>query len=152
MTDAINPIIEPAVKLIPAPSPPKKLSDERFNTPELMRDNRLQLGEEIQTIIARRSSDEWMKVFESFDVPVNRIAIVEESRTDAQVLENGMAVRPGDPEIGVPLLVNHPIKVTSVPQVEPRRAPRPGEHSEAILRELGYDDATIAEMRDRGVI
>ena len=41
----------------------------------------------------------------------------------AQVLENRMAVVPDDPEVDVPLVLNHPVKVTSVPQVGPKRAP-----------------------------
>lgn len=127
------------------------LAQERFQ-PESMWENRVALGEEIQKIIATRSSDEWLKVFASYDVPVNRVAIVEEKVTDAQVLENDMAVRPNNPDIGVPLLVNHPVKVTSVPQVEPKPPPKHGEHSEEILLELGYDDATIRGMHDRGVI
>jgi|TARA_Y100000310_G_scaffold277468_1_gene295221 crotonobetainyl-CoA:carnitine CoA-transferase CaiB-like acyl-CoA transferase len=127
------------------------LTDERFQ-PESMWENREALGEEIQRIIVTRTSDEWLDVFASCDVPVNRVAIVEEKPTDTQVLENQMAVRPSDPGIGVPLLVNHPIKVTSVSQVEPKPPPELGEHSEEILAELGYDDVTIRAMRDRGVI
>ena len=32
------------------------------------------------------------------------------------------------------------------------RAPTLGEHTDAILREIGYDDAAIAGLRERGVI
>lgn len=128
------------------------LADERFSTPEMMWENRGQLGEAVQTIIATRSSDEWLEVFESFDVPVNRIATIEEAPTDIQILENHMAQRPADPTMGVELLVNHPIQVTSVPQVAAQRAPTHGEHSAEILRELGYADTTIDELRERGVI
>lgn len=128
------------------------LTEERFATPMLMWENRAEFGQLLQNIIALRDSDEWLQVFESFDVPVNRIAIVEEKATDIQALVNRIVVKPTDPEMGVPLLVNHPIKVTSVPQVEPKRPPRHGEHSEEILRELGYDDKAIHDMREGGVI
>lgn len=128
------------------------LTEERFATPMLMWENRAEFGQLLQNIIALRDSDEWLQVFESFDVPVNRIAIVEEKATDIQALVNRIVVKPTDPEMGVPLLVNHPIKVTSVPQVEPKRPPRHGEHSEEILRELGYDAKTIHDMREQGVI
>ncbi len=131
---------------------PDVLVDERFSTPMLMWENRVALGGVVQNIIAERSSDEWMQVFESLDLPVNRVAIVEEKATDRQIMENRMAVRPDDPEMGVPLLVNHPVQVTSVPHVVPRRPPRHGEHSEEILREIGYDDGAIDALRERGVI
>jgi crotonobetainyl-CoA:carnitine CoA-transferase CaiB-like acyl-CoA transferase len=128
------------------------LAEERFSTPELMWENRGQLGEAVQTIIATRSSHEWLEIFESFDVPVNRIATVEETPIDIQILENRMAVPPADPAMGVELLVNHPIQVTSVPQVAAQRAPTLGEHSTEILRELGYAETAIDELRERGVI
>jgi alpha-methylacyl-CoA racemase len=34
----------------------------------------------------------------------------------------------------------------------PTRAPRPGEHTDAILAELGYDDETVARLRTEGVV
>ena len=63
-----------------------------------------------------------------------------------------MASAPESDDITVPLILNHPIQITSVPQVRPTRAPELGEHAEDILRELGYDDVVIARMKDRGVI
>ena len=128
------------------------LDDERFSTDEQMRENRDPFGEALQEIIATRSSDEWLQIFETFEVPVNRVAILEETATDVHILENRMAVKPPASDFTVPLLVNHPIKVNSVPQVEPKRPPKLGEHSEEILRELGYTDEAIRELVTRGVI
>ncbi len=128
------------------------LADERFAEPGGLWHHRGELGDAIAEAVQTRTSDEWLAVFEELDVPVNRIAIVEETATDEQVLGNQMAARPDDPEITVPMLVTHPVKITSVPAVGPKRAPDLGEHSGEILRELGYDDAAIASMRKDGVI
>ena len=128
------------------------LADERYAQPGGLWQHRGELGDALAEAVARRTSDEWLAVFEELDVPVNRIAVVEETATDEQILVNGMAAPPDDPEITVPMLVNHPIKITSVPAVGPKRAPDLGEHSAEILRELGYDDAAIAAMRKDGVI
>jgi crotonobetainyl-CoA:carnitine CoA-transferase CaiB-like acyl-CoA transferase len=33
-----------------------------------------------------------------------------------------------------------------------RPTPDQGEHTEAVLRELGYDESAIAALRERGVV
>ena len=128
------------------------LADERFGKPGAMWEHRAEISEAIAAIVASKHSDEWLTIFDELGVPVNRIAIVEETPADEQILANRMAVAPDDEDIKVPLLVNHPIQVTSVPPVGPKCAPDIGEHSAEILAELGYDEAEICSMQQDGVI
>ena len=128
------------------------LADERFATPRDMWKNRGAFGDAIAEVIATRTSDQWQKAFDSLDVPVNLVALVEETATDEQVLANGMAVRPEDDETELPRVLTHPVNATNTPPVTPRRAPRLGEHSEEILAELGYDAESIRAMAELGVI
>lgn len=79
--------------------------------------------------IAARGSSDWMARFDAAQVPVSRIAVVEEKPTDMQALDKDMATAPAEPGMGVPLLVRHPVQATSVPHVEPRSPPGLGEHS-----------------------
>ena len=128
------------------------LADERFATPRDMWRNRAALGNAIADIVATKTSDEWLRVFAELDVPVNRVATVEETVEDEQILLNEMAAAPPRGESAVPLLVNHPVKVSSAPPVTLKRAPALGEHSAEILSELGYSETAIASMRADGVI
>ena len=128
------------------------LLDQRFATAQGRTENNDLLINLISEIIEQRESDEWMERFDAVQVPVNRLGLVEETVNDPQVLGNGMIVPVVDDGFDVPTVVNHPINITNVPQVGPKRPPKLGEHSEEILRELGYDAAAIAAMRERGAI
>lgn len=126
--------------------------DERFKTPGAMYQHRDEIGARIQEIILTKSSDEWLEIFAKFDVPINRIGIVEETPTDSQVLLNRMVTKPKDPDIAIPLVVNHPVRVSGVDHVPMKRGPRLGEHSREVLNELGYDGSSIDALVSDGVI
>jgi len=115
-------------------------------------DNSAELGLELKDAFVNRSSDEWLAIFKEMGLEVNLVGRVEDLAKDRQAFENNMIVKSTDPEITMPMLVKHPIQISTVPQVEPKRPPRLGEHSEDILRELGYDDIEINRLRDEGVI
>ncbi|MEM7001706.1 MAG: CaiB/BaiF CoA-transferase family protein, partial [Pseudomonadota bacterium] len=125
------------------------LTDSRFASLELMWENREALGNELAQIISEKSSDEWLRLFAAYEVPVNRIALVEEALDDAQMTANQMVID-GAPDTDVPRLINHPVKVSSVPQVGPLPAPGLGEHSTEILLELGYTQEQIDALNGVG--
>ena len=128
------------------------LADSRFGDPEEMSVNRQAFGDEIQAIIGTQSSDHWLAVFAAFEVPVNRIATIEETPFDKQILENSMAVKPALDNVEIPLIINHPIRVDSITQADMTRAPNLGEHSEDILRELGYSEEEIKDLHESGAV
>lgn len=128
------------------------LEDERFDTAEKIRDNRQPLGELVQEIIGQRTSGDWLKIYAELEVPVVRVGRVEETADDPQIQINNMVAKPETDDIDVPLLIRHPIQVSAVQPVTPKRAPDLGEHSAEILQELGYSDESIAAFRDKGAI
>jgi formyl-CoA transferase len=50
------------------------------------------------------------------------------------------------------LTVNSPIWIDGSRKTQPRRPPGIGEHSDEILRQAGYDDAAIAQLRGSGAV
>lgn len=128
------------------------LADERFMTLEDMWVNRAALGEELQQIIVQQSSDHWLAVFAELGVPVNRVGKVEELAEDPQVLANNMAVPTAADGPDIPMLVQHPLQISSVAKVVPKSGPELGEHSGEILAELGYSDAQIAALKSSRII
>ncbi len=128
------------------------LVDERFSTLEAMFENREALGDELQAIIGTKTSDEWLETFGAYGVPVNRVATVEELLEDPQVAANAMAAPPADPDIETAVLINHPLKISSVAQTGAKRAPELGEHTSEILTALGYSATEIEDLATRGII
>jgi len=126
------------------------LTDSRFASPELMFENREVLGNKIQEIVETKTKDEWLPVFESFDLPVNLVAVVEETLDDGQIRANNMVVIPEDEDVDTRLVINHPIAISNVPQVGPKRAPDLAEHRDKILEELGYQEEDIAQLANQG--
>ena len=131
---------------------PEIYADPRFSSQELMFENRQQLGIEIQKVIEKNTAEHWLQTFESFELPVNLVALVEESKEDPQVLQNKMVVVPEDDSIKTPLIINHPIQISNVPKVGPRCAPGLGEHNEEILIELGLDAEEIKQLQASRIV
>ncbi len=138
-------------RLLIALGHPDWLLDERFSTPE----NRLEHAEVftqmIREVIAQRSSDEWMALFHSEDIPAALVAQFQDLPNDPQVIANDMAM-PAAENVGMARVVRDPINVDGVARVGATRAPDIGEHSDAILRELGFSEEQVLQFRQQGII
>ncbi len=131
---------------------PDLFSDEHLATPEGRLAHRAALSDVFQDILARKDADEWLRIFAQGNVPVKKVATIDEAILDEQLLVNDMVVKPEDDACGIPLIINHPVKVDGVKQVGPLRAPEIGEHSRQILLELGYMDEEIRALREEGAV
>lgn len=128
------------------------LADERFNTPEARLEHGEALAHMVQDALLADDSNNWMVKFAEVGINVGRVGVVEETLSDEQVHINKMVVPPVDQSMGVPYIINHPLKADAVKQVGPKRAPEVGEHSAEVLAELGYSQEAIDELRAGGVI
>jgi crotonobetainyl-CoA:carnitine CoA-transferase CaiB-like acyl-CoA transferase len=77
---------------------------------------------------------------------------MDEVFADPQVRHLGMAAPIEHPSLGKTEIVNQPIKLSRTPNIMQRPTPDAGEHTDEVLRELGYDAATIADLRARKVV
>jgi formyl-CoA transferase len=138
-------------RLLIALGHPDWLLDERFSTPE----NRLEHAEVftqmIREVIAQRSSDEWMALFHSEDIPAALVAQFQDLPNDPQVLANDMAM-PAAENVGMARVVRDPVNVDGVARVGATRAPGIGEHSDAILRELGFSEEQVLQFKQQGIV
>ena len=86
----------------------------------------------------------WDRAFSEHDVTCGRIAKTEDHVDDEQTREGGLLVEFGD---GTGLrTINSPLYVQGEKKCAPRAAPDVGEHTLAILTELGVDEETISVL------
>jgi formyl-CoA transferase len=82
--------------------------------------------------------------------PVNGVADIF---ADPHPRARNMLVDVEQPGADRPLTIaGTPIKMTATPGVVARRSPLLGEHTDAILAEVGYDAADVARLRSEGAI
>ncbi|MNY64033.1 Formyl-coenzyme A transferase [compost metagenome] len=62
-----------------------------------------------------------------------------------------MVQRAAHPVYGPAAQIASPVKMSGFQFAIHRQAPLPGEHTDQILREAGYDEAGIASLTGRGI-
>ena len=132
---------------------PELADDERFATnPERVR-HRDVLVPIIAEMIKTRGKAQWIEALEAAGVPCGPINDLAEVFEDEQVRARGMRVEVPHPSGATAPLVRNPIRMSATAPEVRSAPPTLGEHTDTVLREvLGYDAATIAELRRKAVI
>jgi alpha-methylacyl-CoA racemase len=107
---------------------------------------------DIETIIRTRDRDDWYEYLVKADVCVGKVYDPEEVVEDPQVLHRQMVVEVDHPRHGRVRQFGTAIKLSDTPGGARTAGPASGEHTEDVLRELGYGDPHIATLRGTGVI
>jgi len=100
---------------------------------------------------ARRTFAEWKELLGTLDAPWAPVQAVEELLDDPQVVANGYLGEVSLPDGPTYRLPTVPVQFDGQPPV-PRRAPEHGEHTEEVLRELGYSWEEIGDLQAGGVV
>lgn len=101
---------------------------------------------------ANRTVDQALAALDSASVPAGKIYTVADIAADPHYRERGMLqeIRLDDGDtLTVPGIVP---KLSRTPGGHRRNAPRIGQDTDAVLREVGLSEAQIAALRERGVI
>jgi crotonobetainyl-CoA:carnitine CoA-transferase CaiB-like acyl-CoA transferase len=77
---------------------------------------------------------------------------MDEVFADPQVKHLGIAQKVGHPTLGAIELVGQAVSLSRTPSRLETASPDQGEHTDAILGELGYSAGDIARLREKSVV
>ncbi|CAG2157800.1 Acetyl-CoA:oxalate CoA-transferase [Cupriavidus yeoncheonensis] len=131
---------------------PDLAADERFATAGNRNRNREVLIPQVAEAMLARTMTEWVEVLEAANVPCGPIYNMQQVFEDPQVRHREMQLSlPHSAGVNAPGLAN-PIRLSDTPISYQHSAPTLGEHTDAVLGEMGYDAARIATLRKEGVL
>ena len=114
--------------------------------------NRVACHRDIGEYTMRKTSRELLDAFVKAGVASGPIYKMNEVFADPQVQHLNMAVPVQHPVLGEIRLVGQPFKLSRTPSEIRSATPERGEHTDEVLRELGYNPAEIVDLRRRIVI
>ncbi|MDE0727320.1 MAG: CoA transferase [Alphaproteobacteria bacterium] len=116
--------------------------------------NRAKLNEVVGEIMAKRTSQDWIEALSEAGVPCGPINTIDQTFAEPQVEHLGIAQPMHHGAKGKVNVVGQPVHLERTPQPSEIRLPTPelGGNTDEVLAELGYDQARIDDLRDRGVV
>jgi crotonobetainyl-CoA:carnitine CoA-transferase CaiB-like acyl-CoA transferase len=106
----------------------------------------------IGEITATQPANHWIDLFEANGIPCGPIYSIDQVFADPQVKHLGMATKMKSPYVGEKEVVASAMNISGFSKAIREYTPDPGEQSDEILKSVGYTEAELANMRQKGAI
>ena len=106
----------------------------------------------IESIFRTKTYPEWIEILSANRLVWSPVMTPLEVTRDEQAKANDFFVDWDHPRFGKIRMLNNPIKLSKTPARMTGKSPDLGEHTDALMKELGYSEETIAEFRKAGII
>jgi formyl-CoA transferase len=124
----------------------------RFATPGKRSKNRDELTVVLEEKLQTKTAAEWVEILNAAGVPTGPILTIDQVFANEQVQHLGIATPLSHPHLGAIQVLGLPTTLSRTPGAVRTPAPEKGEHTEAILRELGMSREEIQQFRADGVV
>jgi formyl-CoA transferase len=118
-----------------------------YATGALRSKNRDALHDVLEERFRKRDTADWIEILNKAGVPSGPIYSIDQAFADPQVKTLGMVQKVGE----VPYL-GQPVTLSRTPSHAYAHPPKQGEHTAAVLREIGYRDGEIEDLRKKGIV
>lgn len=130
---------------------PEWVTDERYKDKMGRSINRDSINAEINSRLASQDCAYWVERFNAGGVACGLINDVKAVFDEEQVKHLGMVKDVVSAHHGAQRLVGQPVQLERTPSTIARAAPKRGEHSEEILKEIGLDATELSSLKAKGV-
>jgi len=131
---------------------PELATDPAFATNAERSRNRGRLNEAINAVTRKRTTAAWIELLNEAGVPCGPIYKVNEVFSDPQVKHLNISRHVQHKVLGDVEVVGQAVELSRTPWSVRVASPEPGEHTNEILHDLGFDDTAIAVLRERKVV
>jgi formyl-CoA transferase len=139
-------------RLCKALDTPELAANPDYKTGRARSDNRKALNAAIEAVTKDRTSADWIERLNKAGVPSGPIYTMNEVFADPQVKHLGIAQTVHHAKLGDIDLIGQAVTLSRTPSRLVTASPDAGEHTDAILGELGYSAGDVAGLREKGVV
>ena len=121
------------------------ISDPEYNTPQARQNKIFDIFAFIENFLKDKTKFEAVDIFRKYDIPCAPVLSMKEIAEDKSLRASGSIVEVDHPARGKYLTVGSPIKFSELkPEIKP--SPLLGEHTDEVLKRLGYTPEQIAAL------
>ena len=131
---------------------PEWLTDPRYETLALRMQNIDVLEQEIEAVLTTLPTAHWVELLDAAQVPGGPVYRYEQTLNDPHVRARDMVVEIDHPIIGPMKTLGLPLKSTGELTAIRKPAPWLGQHSDEVLKSIGYGKQDIAGLFESGVV
>lgn len=103
-------------------------------------------------VFAARSRDEWMEIFQAHGLMFCSVQHIQEVTKDVQALENGYVTAFDHPVQGPVTIPGYPVNFSVCNAGTWKAAPKLGEHTDEVMRQMGLSNSDIESLKAEGII